>query len=100
MTMNTILATVDPDITERLVANRREFFRTSAIRLGALASAPMVLALASQQASLSFQMLMQVRNKVMGAVDELRISNVARSSSWIDAQHRTMTDAFITFATQ
>lgn len=27
--------------------------------------------LASQQASLSFQMLMQVRNKVMGAVDEL-----------------------------
>jgi flagellar hook-basal body complex protein FliE len=27
--------------------------------------------LASQQASLSFSMLMQVRNKVMGAVDEL-----------------------------
>ncbi|WP_296946714.1 flagellar hook-basal body complex protein FliE [uncultured Massilia sp.] len=27
--------------------------------------------LSSQQASLSFQMLMQVRNKVMGAVDEL-----------------------------
>lgn len=27
--------------------------------------------LASQQASLSFQMLMQVRNKVMGAMDEL-----------------------------
>ena len=27
--------------------------------------------LASQQASLSFQMLLQVRNKVMGAVDEL-----------------------------
>lgn len=27
--------------------------------------------LASQEASLSFQMLMQVRNKVMGAVDEL-----------------------------
>ena len=26
---------------------------------------------ASQEASLSFQMLMQVRNKVMGAVDEL-----------------------------
>jgi flagellar hook-basal body complex protein FliE len=27
--------------------------------------------LASQQASLSFSMLMQVRNKVMGAVDDL-----------------------------
>ena len=27
--------------------------------------------LASQEASLSFSMLMQVRNKVMGAVDEL-----------------------------
>jgi flagellar hook-basal body complex protein FliE len=27
--------------------------------------------LASQQANLSFSMLMQVRNKVMGAVDEL-----------------------------
>jgi flagellar hook-basal body complex protein FliE len=27
--------------------------------------------LSSQQASLSFSMLMQVRNKVMGAVDEL-----------------------------
>lgn len=50
--MNTtnILATVDPEITERLVANRREFFRSSALKLGALASAPMVLAMASQQA--------------------------------------------------
>lgn len=50
MTANTILSTIDPDITERLVANRREFFRSSALKLGALASGPMVLAMASQQA--------------------------------------------------
>lgn len=50
--MNTknILSTLDPEITERLVANRREFFRSSALKLGAMASAPMVLAMASQQA--------------------------------------------------
>jgi hypothetical protein len=45
-----LLASVDPGITERLVANRREFFRSSALKLGALASAPLVLAMASQQA--------------------------------------------------
>ena len=45
-----LLASVDPEITERLVANRREFFRSSALKLGALASAPLVLAMASQQA--------------------------------------------------
>jgi hypothetical protein len=51
MTHNSnLLANVDPQITERLVANRREFFRTSALKLGALASAPLVLAAASQQA--------------------------------------------------
>lgn len=50
MTINTILSTVDPEITDRLVANRREFFRSSALKLGAMASAPMVLAMASQQA--------------------------------------------------
>jgi hypothetical protein len=46
----TILSTVDLEITERLVANRREFFRSSALKLGALASAPLVLAMASQEA--------------------------------------------------
>lgn len=50
MNIKTILSTVDPEITERLVANRREFFRSSALKLGAMASAPMVLAMASQQA--------------------------------------------------
>jgi len=50
MNSNNLLSGVDPDITERLVANRREFFRSSALKLGALASAPMVLAMASQQA--------------------------------------------------
>lgn len=50
MNINTILSTVDPNISERLVANRREFFRSSALKLGAMASAPMVLAMASQQA--------------------------------------------------
>lgn len=45
-----LLAGVDPEITDRLVANRREFFRSSALKLGALASAPLVLAMASQQA--------------------------------------------------
>jgi hypothetical protein len=51
MTQNSnLLANVDPQITERLVANRREFFRSSALKLGALASAPLVLAAASQQA--------------------------------------------------
>lgn len=47
---NTLLTGIDPEITERLVANRREFFRSSALKLGALASAPLVLAMASQQA--------------------------------------------------
>lgn len=50
MTQNNMLSGVDPEITERLVANRREFFRSSALRLGALASAPMVLAVASHEA--------------------------------------------------
>ena len=46
----TLLANVDPEITERLVGNRREFFRSSALKLGAIASAPLVLAMASQKA--------------------------------------------------
>lgn len=52
MSLNTktLLSGIDPEITERLVANRREFFRSSALRLGALASAPLVLAMSAQQA--------------------------------------------------
>jgi hypothetical protein len=51
MSNNTnLLAGIDPDITDRLVTNRRELFRSSALKLGALASAPMLLALASQEA--------------------------------------------------
>ena len=33
----------------------------------------------------------------MGDIDEVRISNVARSADWIAAQHRSMTDSFVTF---
>ena len=52
MTFNTqtLLAGVDPEITERLVANRRELFFGAAKKLGVLASAPMVLAAASSEA--------------------------------------------------
>ncbi len=50
LNQNHLLAGVDPEITQRLVANRRDFFRSSALKLGALASAPLVLAMASQQA--------------------------------------------------
>ncbi len=32
-----------------------------------------------------------------GKIDEVRISNVSRSSDWVAAQHLSMTDAFITF---
>jgi hypothetical protein len=32
-----------------------------------------------------------------GDVDEVRISNVARSAAWIDAQHASMTNSFVTF---
>jgi hypothetical protein len=51
MSNNTnLLAGIDPDITDRLVTSRRELFRSSALKLGALASAPMLLALASREA--------------------------------------------------
>jgi hypothetical protein len=46
----TLLANVDPEITERLVSNRRAFFKQAALKLGAIASAPVVLAVASQEA--------------------------------------------------
>lgn len=50
--MNTqnLLGGVDPEITDILVANRRQFFKSAALKLGALASAPVMLAVASQEA--------------------------------------------------
>jgi hypothetical protein len=36
----------------------------------------------------------------VGAIDELRISNVARSSEWLSAQYLSMTDAFVTYAAE
>jgi rubrerythrin len=47
---NTLLSGIDPEITEILVSNRREFFKISAQKLGLLASAPLVLAVASTEA--------------------------------------------------
>ncbi|MGH7404527.1 MAG: DUF2341 domain-containing protein [Candidatus Methylomirabilales bacterium] len=32
-----------------------------------------------------------------GIIDEARVSSVARSAAWISAQHKSMTDVFITF---
>ena len=34
---------------------------------------------------------------LLGMIDEVRISNVVRSTLWIDAQHASMTDALITY---
>lgn len=53
MTMNqtsNLIAGLDPEIQDRLTANRREFIRNSVLKLGALASAPLVLAASAQQA--------------------------------------------------
>ncbi|RYE38087.1 MAG: ferritin-like domain-containing protein [Hyphomicrobiales bacterium] len=50
MTNNNILTGIDPEIIERLVADDRQLLRSSALKLGALASAPLVLAMASQEA--------------------------------------------------
>ncbi|OEO31022.1 hypothetical protein VW23_018200 [Devosia insulae DS-56] len=50
MTNNNLLTGIDPEITERLVAHDRQLLRSSALKLGALASAPLVLAMASQEA--------------------------------------------------
>ncbi|GHA18908.1 hypothetical protein GCM10007989_12840 [Devosia pacifica] len=49
-TKNTLLSDIDPEITERLTVDRRAFFKRSVAGLGALASAPMVLAVTAQQA--------------------------------------------------
>lgn len=47
---NNLLSTVDPEITERLTANDGALLSSSMLKLGALASGPLVLAMASQQA--------------------------------------------------
>lgn len=45
-----IVAGLDPELTERLVTTRRGLFRETALKLGAMASAPVILAVASQEA--------------------------------------------------
>ena len=45
-----MLSAIEPDMTERLTVNKRELFRQAAIRLGGLASPPLLLAAASTQA--------------------------------------------------
>jgi hypothetical protein len=50
MNPQNLLAGVDPEIQDILVANRRQFFKSAALKLGALASAPVMLAVASQEA--------------------------------------------------
>lgn len=45
-----IVAALDPELTERLIATRRGFFASTALKLGALASAPLLLAMTSQEA--------------------------------------------------
>ncbi len=52
MTQNqnsSIVAGLDPDLTNRLVTSRRGLFSSTAMKLGALVSAPLVLAVASQE---------------------------------------------------
>ena len=45
-----IVSGLDPDLTDRLVTSRRGLFASTAMKLGALASAPLILALASKDA--------------------------------------------------
>ncbi|UYN98715.1 MAG: ferritin-like domain-containing protein [Devosia sp.] len=45
-----LLSGLDPELTERMSVDRRAFFKRSVATLGALASAPMVLAVTAQQA--------------------------------------------------
>ena len=47
---NSLFSDIDPEITSRLVSSRREFFRSSALKLGAMASAPVLLAMTAQNA--------------------------------------------------
>jgi hypothetical protein len=49
MTESHVFDAIDPDFASRIVA-RRDLFRSSALRLGALASAPMMLATVSSEA--------------------------------------------------
>ncbi len=49
-TNTTILGQLDPDLVSRLVTTRRGLFAESVLKLGALASAPLILAAASQDA--------------------------------------------------
>jgi len=47
---NHLIAGLDPEIKDILVSNRREFFKGSALKLGAMASAPVLLAMTAQNA--------------------------------------------------
>ncbi len=47
---NTILGTLDPELIGRMVSTRRGLFSQAALSLGALASAPLILAAASKEA--------------------------------------------------
>lgn len=47
---NSLIASLDPEIKDILVSNRREFFRGSAAKLGLMASAPVLLAATAQSA--------------------------------------------------
>lgn len=46
----TVLGQIDPDLAHRLVSTRRGLFTSAAMSLGAIASAPLVLAAASREA--------------------------------------------------
>ena len=48
--ISSVVAGLDPDLTERLVTTRRGIFSSAALKLGALASAPLILAVASNEA--------------------------------------------------
>jgi len=50
LSQTNLLSGIDPEITERLSVDRRAFFKRSVLSLGALASAPIVLAATAQQA--------------------------------------------------
>lgn len=50
MTINTLISGMDPDIKDILVSDRRAFFKRAAVSLGAMASAPVLLAATAQNA--------------------------------------------------
>jgi hypothetical protein len=35
-----------------------------------------------------------------GSIDEVRVSNTAKSADWIEAQYESMSDSFITFGNE